>query len=271
MNAFRNPLDEWLKVTVGNDANVMITMLAKLTDEQYKFAQAYVLCGSPRKAAERAKLPKGQNPALLVHLPKIAACVNILTARREQQLGTKSSAEIMERLLNTPVFEVDDFGVSEGSIVERESLLGKPKQVTEELHSLSDNALAENLLLPASPAQAIMQLPKVNVPAAHSFGPSWIIERCVTVAERCLQIEPVFDRKGRPIGQFQFNATAALKALEMLGRTMTLFKDKVEITGELSTFKSEELDDRINALLMEHPSLAKVIDIKPVRQERKAG
>ena len=82
------------------------------------------------------------------------------------------------------------------------------------------------------------------------------------MAERCLQIEPVYDKKGRPIGKFTFNAPGALKALEMLGKTMALFRDKVEITGELSAFKESELDERIHALLTEHPQLAKIIEVK---------
>ena len=268
MKAFRDPVDEWLKDTVGADANPMITMLGKLTDMQYDFARAYVLCGNAKKAGERVSLPKGTNPNLLIHLPKISACVNLLTARREQALGQKSSAEIMQRIMNTPMMDEDMFATpSESVVLEREGLIGKPQEVTQALTSLDDNALSENLLNPSDPANGIMQLPKVKVPNATSFGPAWIIERCVTVAERCLQIEPVYDKKGRPIGQFTFNAPASLKALEMLGKTMALFRDKVEISGELSTFKTGELDDRINELLIAHPELAKIVDVEILKKE----
>ena len=267
MKAFRDPVDEWLKVTVGADANPMITMLGKLTDVQYDFARAYVLCGNAKKAGERVGLAKDVNPNLLVHLPKIAACINLLTAKREETLGQKSSAEIMERIMNTPMLDEDQFAPTQGVVQEREAQIGKPREVTQALTSLDDNALIENLVSPADPGNAIMQLPKVNVPNATSFGPAWIIERCVTVAERCLQIEAVYDKKGRPIGQFQFNAPAALKALEMLGKTMALFRDKVEITGELSAFKTDELDERIGELLAAHPELAKVVDGEILKKE----
>lgn len=267
MKSFRDPVDEWLKATVGADANPMVTLLSKLTDQQYEFARAYVLCGSTAKAAKRANLPANQNPNLLIHLPKIAACINILTAKREETLGKKSSAEITERLMNTPMLEAEDFAGSEGTVLEREAQIGTPRKVTEELKGLSDNALVENLLNPTDPASQIMQLPRVNVPQATSFGPAWVIERLVTVAERCLQIEPVFDRKGRPIGQFTFNAQGSLKAMEMLGKTMALFRDKIEVTGVLTNFKADELDDRIKALVAEHPSLAKIIEVEPVKKE----
>lgn len=257
MKAFRNPVDEWLKQTVGVEANKMISDLAQLTDVQYDFCRAYVLCGSAQKAAERVGLPKNQNPNLLIHLPKIAACINILTAKREQALGKKSAAEIMERLVNTSTFAADDFGLSEDATKEREELL---KKGSDQFADLDDTRLTEQLAAPLTAADQIMQLPKVQVPAATSFGPNWIIERCVTVAERCLQIEPVYDRKGRPIGTFKFEANAALKALEMLGKTMALFREKVEVVGELSAFKETELDDRIKALISSHPELAKVVD-----------
>lgn len=237
----------------------MITDLAKLTDQQYDFARAYVLCGSAQKAAERVKLPSNQNPNLLIHLPKIAACINILTAKREQALGLKSSAEIMERLVNTATFAGDDFGLSEDAAKERERML---KTGSTQFADLDDTALMEQIAAPMTAASQIMQLPKVKLPQAASYGEQWVIERFVTVAERCLQIEPVFDKKGRPIGQFTFNAAAALKALEMLGRTMALFRDKVEITGDLAAFKEGEIDDRIRQIITANPELAKVVDVE---------
>ena len=264
MKAFRDPVDEWLKQTVGAEANTMITDLAKLTDQQYDFARAYVLCGSAQKAADRVKLPTKQNPNLLIHLPKIAACINILTAKREQALGKKSSAEIMERLINTSTFAGDDFDLSDDANKEREQML---KDGSKQFADLDDTSLIEQLAGSSTTANGIMQLPKVQVPAAASFGPAWIIERCVTVAERCLQIEPVFDKKGRPIGHFTFNAPGALKALEMLGKTMALFREKVEITGELSAFKEDELDERIRALVGAHPELSKIVDVEVLEND----
>ena len=159
--------------------------------------------------------------------------------------------------------EADDFDFSEEAVKEREDQIGKRREVTDELAGKSDDALIENVVHAADIASPLMQLPKVKVSQANLFGPSWIVERMVTVAERCLQIEPVFDRKGRPVGQFQFNPQGALKALELLGKTMAMFKDKVEITHELDAFSSGELDDRIKALMTDHPELANVIELKP--------
>lgn len=52
----------------------------------------------------------------------------------------------------------------------------------------------------------------------------WVISRLMTVVDRCMQAEPVLDRKGEPTGEFQFDSAGANTALRMLGDTMGLFK-----------------------------------------------
>lgn len=52
----------------------------------------------------------------------------------------------------------------------------------------------------------------------------WVISRLMTVVDRCMQAEPVLDRKGEPTGKFQFDSAGANTALRMLGDTMGLFK-----------------------------------------------
>lgn len=256
MKSFRDPVDEWLKATIGEESNRMVTMLDKLTDQQFLFCQEYVKTGSPHKAAKKAKLPKSANPHMMVHLPKVAACINILNAKRDEELGKKSTAEVIERLNNTPLLEDDDFNFSEDAVQEREDKLAANGKG---LKNDSTNELLENIANPGG-GNGIMQLPKVKVPQAQSFGPQWIIERFVTVAERCLQIEPVYDRKGRPIGQFKFEANAALKALEMLGKTMAMFRDRVEVAHEVNNFSDEELDSRLKVLAEQFPEFQKLID-----------
>lgn len=52
----------------------------------------------------------------------------------------------------------------------------------------------------------------------------WVISRLMSVVDRCMQAEPVLDRKGEPTGEFQFDSVGANQALKMLGDTMGLFK-----------------------------------------------
>jgi phage terminase small subunit len=54
-----------------------------------------------------------------------------------------------------------------------------------------------------------------------------------TVAERCLQAEPVKDHSGNPTGEWRFDSTGANRALELLGKHLRLFADKTEVTGAI--------------------------------------
>ena len=49
------------------------------------------------------------------------------------------------------------------------------------------------------------------------------------VAERCMQVEPVFDAKGQPTGDYKFDASGANMALKLLGQTIGMFKEESRI------------------------------------------
>ena len=55
--------------------------------------------------------------------------------------------------------------------------------------------------------------------------------RLVETAERALQAVPVTDRKGEPTGEFTYQGSVALRALELLGRELGMFSDRKD-TGE---------------------------------------
>lgn len=71
---------------------------------------------------------------------------------------------------------------------------------------------------------------------------SWVLDRLRTVSERCMQAEPVLDRKGERVmvetpdgteaAAFTFQAAPANRALELLGKHLGMFPDKVEHTGK---------------------------------------
>jgi phage terminase small subunit len=58
----------------------------------------------------------------------------------------------------------------------------------------------------------------------------WVTNNLREVAERCLQHQPVV-RGGEETGEFTFNAVGATRALELLGRHLGMFKDRIEHTG----------------------------------------
>ena len=53
-----------------------------------------------------------------------------------------------------------------------------------------------------------------------------------SVADRCMQAEPVLDRKGNPTGEYVFDSTGANKANEFLGKYLRIAPERHELTGK---------------------------------------
>ena len=87
---------------------------------------------------------------------------------------------------------------------------------------------AENLSKPDI-SDAIQEA-RAERAARTKVDQDWVLRRLQSVVERCLQTEEVFDRHGNRTGGYTFNAAGANKALELLGKHLGLFKDKVEVT-----------------------------------------
>lgn len=60
----------------------------------------------------------------------------------------------------------------------------------------------------------------------------YVLRGLMDTAERCMQKEPVLDRKGRFTGEWRFSDSGANKAHELLGKHLRMFTDKVEHTGK---------------------------------------
>jgi phage terminase small subunit len=54
----------------------------------------------------------------------------------------------------------------------------------------------------------------------------WVLQRLKEVAQRCLTAEPAKDRKGKPTGEYRFDARGATKALELVGKHLGMFSAK---------------------------------------------
>lgn len=77
----------------------------------------------------------------------------------------------------------------------------------------------------------------------------YVMRRLKTVAERCMQVAPVLDRKGNPVlvetpdGEevpaFTFNSMGANRALELLGKEIGLFVERKE-TGKPGDFANTD-------------------------------
>ena len=88
-------------------------------------------------------------------------------------------------------------------------------------------------------------------PAVTEDGPgrNWVVARLVETAERALQAVPVTDRKGEPTGEFTYQGSVALRALELLGRELGMFTDrKVAPEGGVEALSDDELERRARQL-----------------------
>jgi phage terminase small subunit len=80
----------------------------------------------------------------------------------------------------------------------------------------------------------------------------WVLNNIRTVAERCMQAAPVFDRKGNrvmvetPDGEmapaFVFDSGGANRSLELLGKHLGMFGDKLELNARVSLSHEDALN-----------------------------
>lgn len=61
----------------------------------------------------------------------------------------------------------------------------------------------------------------------------YVLNGIKTLVERCIQAEPVRDKDGNHTGEYRFEAFAALKGYELLGKHLKLFTDRAELDAKL--------------------------------------
>jgi phage terminase small subunit len=80
---------------------------------------------------------------------------------------------------------------------------------------------------------------KVNLDA------EWVLRNLQTVVQRSLQEEPVmkFDYEQKKIvetGEYTYDSQGVNRALELIGKHLGMFKDKLDISGSMVIFKGED-------------------------------
>jgi phage terminase small subunit len=67
---------------------------------------------------------------------------------------------------------------------------------------------------------------------------NWVLQRLIAISDRCMNAAPVmkWDYEARAMvetGEFMFDSQGANKAVELVGKHLGMFKDKLEHSGSL--------------------------------------
>lgn len=85
----------------------------------------------------------------------------------------------------------------------------------------------------------------------------YVLTNLKSIVERCLQAEPVLDKRGNPTGEYRFDSSGANKALELLGKNLKLFTDRLEIRviNSIDDLSDTEKESILQSLLLKYPGL----------------
>ncbi len=76
------------------------------------------------------------------------------------------------------------------------------------------------------------------------FDRSWVLERLKEQIERCMQIKEMKDKRGKTLGVFKWEASAANKAIELAGRELGMFATtNKNLHGEIDPLEGKSPDE----------------------------
>ncbi len=102
--------------------------------------------------------------------------------------------------------------------------------------------------------------------ARNEIDRNWVMHNLVKVAERCMQEEAVLDREGNPTGEYQFDSAGALKALNLIGLEVGMFKRdqaQININTQINTLPQDHLREMAKRLALDVLGSGVVIDAEP--------
>lgn len=65
----------------------------------------------------------------------------------------------------------------------------------------------------------------------------FVVLRLLDTLERCSKPVPVLDMTGESIGEYTFDSKGALRALELLGKHLGMFEDRLKVAAKVDTGK----------------------------------
>lgn len=86
--------------------------------------------------------------------------------------------------------------------------------------------------------------------ASATINDEFVLDNLREIVNRCMQAIPVLDRDGHRTGSWSFNTAGANKALELLGRHLGLWNDKLSL--QLTEAKAREILEKAAGIIVRH-------------------
>ena len=104
--------------------------------------------------------------------------------------------------------------------------------------NMKDEAIDVNASKLASSTKVALRLKELQdeFKERNMITVEWVLNNLKKVAERCMQEEPVMTKDGDEYvesGVYKFEHSGANKSLELLGKHLGMFTDKIEHSGEI--------------------------------------
>ncbi|MGE0723255.1 MAG: hypothetical protein AB7O45_02710 [Alphaproteobacteria bacterium] len=119
-------------------------------------------------------------------------------------------------------------------------------------NSKTAEACASRLLATAKVRERVAELRADLASAAQRASlltREWVIDRLQENAERAMQARPVLNAEGNPTGEYRYEGNVANRALELLGKELGMFRERVEqVQPEESKLVNERLA-RVEAMV----------------------
>ncbi|GAG12426.1 unnamed protein product, partial [marine sediment metagenome] len=154
---YEDPVAEWLKREYGDYGRRTAEYIKDLTGKQRRFCAQYLVHGKPAQAWVEAGFAKHSSSQAhhILNVPKVAAYLNLLAAKRAVDLKQASSAEMLLRIKATPI-------LAEKNVPLPESVQRVTKNLEGGLKALPDEELVEQINEPE--VVTIMQIAPVTLP-----------------------------------------------------------------------------------------------------------
>ena len=92
---------------------------------------------------------------------------------------------------------------------------------------------------------------------------AWVLSHLQENVDRSTQLTPVLDSEGNPVGIYQHQPMAANKALELIGKELGMFKERIEHSGPMGApIEITTLDQRLTDLFDEEIGVLKAALLK---------